>query len=110
MGEFPNKATQFSSTNQPAPHKKTHGLQLKTLIRKILEEEIVDDHGNKTVRAIIGLKAIVDKMEAGDVSAFKALSERLEGMPKQEIDNTHNFQTMPTVEIDGKEVEYKVGD
>lgn len=86
MGEFPNKATQFSSTNQPPGERKTHGLRLKTLIRNIFEEEYTDELGNKTVRAIKGLKAVIKKFEEGDVSAFKALSERLEGMPTQKIE------------------------
>ena len=107
---MPSSDTYFTSENQPAPEKKTHGIHLKTLIKKVWSEEITGDDGNKTIRAIKSLKALVEKAEKGDVAAFKALAERLEGMPKQEIDqtNTHSFTKMPTIKTDDNNLELDI--
>jgi len=89
MGEFPNKATQFSKTNQPKNSGRKHGsLSLKTWIEKVWNEEITEDNGNKIVRILLSVKALVKKAEEGDVGAFKALVERVEGLPTQKIETT----------------------
>lgn len=91
MGEFPNKATQFTSENQPpneakrVPKTKT----IKRIIREIWVDELVDDGANgKVSRAVKGIKAIIREVEKGNVPAFNALVDRLEGKPKQTIDQT----------------------
>lgn len=83
-------------------------LNLKTLIQKVWSEEITDDEGNPKIKALLSIKAMVDKAESGDVSAFKALAERVEGLPKQEIEQTHLFAKMPSIEIDGEKAEFDV--
>jgi hypothetical protein len=98
MGEFPSKEHQFTSENQPENNGRPKGsLSLKTLIRKVWGEEYTEENGNKTVRAIKTLKALIEKAEKGDVSAFRALAERLEGQPKQEIDQ--NIKGKAVIEV-----------
>ena len=59
----------------------------------VWDEEVEDPQtGNKVVKGLLSIKALVDKANKGDVAAFKALAERLEGMPKQEIENTGTAQ------------------
>lgn len=85
-------------------------LNVKTIIRLLLEEEDVDDvDGVKKTKALIMTNAILQKAKKGDVSAFKALVERIEGMPKQEIENIVNITEMPTVKVDGKPLEVDIG-
>ena len=88
-GNYPPVEHQIKKgeVRNPKGYKKGQ-LNLKTLIRKVWEEEIVDADGNPQIRAILSVKALADKAEKGDVHAFKALSERVEGMPKQEV---HQF-------------------
>ena len=99
MGEFPNKATQFSSTNQPPPERKTHGLQLSRLIKRVWNEEIKDDHGNETVRGLLAVKALMDKAEEGDVQAFRELADRVEGksISRTENENTNTNTNKVTI-------------
>ena len=79
----------FTSEYQPKKNGRPKGsLSIKTLIQQVWSEEIVDDEGNAKIKALLSIKAMVDKAESGDVHAFKALAERIEGMPKQEIDHT----------------------
>jgi len=68
-------------------------ISVKALIRKVWSEELTDKDadGDPMVKAILSVKAMVDKAESGDVPAFKALVERLEGLPKQEIENTNKY-------------------
>ena len=110
---MPREDTQFSSTNQPPAYKKSRkgSLNLKTIIRNILAQELTDKDGNKVTNAYLMNKAIVNKAKTGDVSAFKALSERLEGMPEQSIkqENIHSFTKMPTIKKDGKEINIDIG-
>lgn len=58
---------------------------LKTIIREILEMKHPNEAGEKLENMVIMVKAIIDKAKDGDVTAFKAIAERLEGMPEQHI-------------------------
>ena len=40
------------------------------------------------VKGLLAVKAIFDKAEKGDVSAFLALSNRMDGQPKATVENT----------------------
>jgi len=106
----PPREHRFKPGHSGNPKGKAKGtLSLKTFIQKVWSEEITDDKGNSKIKALLSIKAMVDKAESGDVSAFKALAERIEGLPKQEIEQTHVFAKMPSIEIDGKKVEYDIG-
>ena len=61
-------------------------MDLTTLIRKVFDEEITDDKGDKKIKGLLMIKAMYEKALTGDVRAFKALAERMEGMPKQQIE------------------------
>ncbi len=89
----PPKENQFKPGQSGNPSGRPEGsLSLKTLITKIMEEDDgVDDRGNPKVRALRSIKALLRKAEKGDVSAFKALAERKEGLPKQEVEMSGNF-------------------
>jgi ABC-type sulfate transport system substrate-binding protein len=96
LGEFPNKATQFSSTYRaPNNHGRPKGsFNLKKAIRLVFENELTDPKtGGKVVAGLLAVKAMVNKALDGDVAAFKTLAERLEGMPTQKVDQTTTHKT-----------------
>lgn len=95
----PNPSTRFTSENQPDAEKKSRkgSPNISTIIRQILDLELTDKDGNKVTNNYLMNKAIVEKAKTGDVPAFKALAERLEGMPKQEIDQ--NIKTQEPIQI-----------
>ena len=112
MGDFPNKNTQFEKGQSGNPAGKPTGtLNLKTLIRKVWDEEITNDDGSSTIQGLLIIKAMFEKAANGDVSAFKALCERLEGMPQQAIDHTltRPYTVMPTITKNGKPAVFNVG-
>ena len=85
-------------------------LNIKTLIRKIWDEEITNDKGDPVVRGLLIVKAMFEKAEKGDVHAFKALCERLEGMPNQTLDHSlRPYTVMPTIKKNGKPAVFNVG-
>ncbi|MEA2036294.1 MAG: hypothetical protein U9O94_02210 [Nanoarchaeota archaeon] len=86
---MPREDTQFTSENQPKKHGSRKGIpNTATIIKQILAQEVTDSNGNKVTHAYLMNKAIIDKAEAGDVPAFNSLSNRMDGMPKQSIDQT----------------------
>lgn len=113
MGQFPNRRTQFKKGRSGNPDGKPSGtLNIRTLIKKVWSEEIIDDNGNEIVLGLLVVKAMFEKAAGGDVAAFKALCERLEGMPKQELDqNIVRYTQMPVIRDDnGNELKFNVGD
>lgn len=83
---MPSSDTYFTSENQPEGRGRPKGsLSLKTIIRHILEQGITDENGDKTTIGYVMNKKIVDKAMAGDVSAFKSICDRLEGLPQQSV-------------------------
>lgn len=107
------KEFEFKQGQSGNPNGRPKGsMNIKTIIRKLLEEEDVDFDGIKKSKGMIMTNSILRKASKGDVSAFKALVERLEGLPKQEIDqtNTHNFVKMPTIKTKDQEMEIDIGD
>ncbi len=104
--------TQFKPGQSGNPNGRPRGsLNLRTLIKKVLDDEITDDQGNKTTRGLLIVKAMVEKAEKGDVAAFKALAERMEGSPNQKIEVERPVTIMPSVILaSGKELEFDVGE
>lgn len=86
MGEFPNKATQFSKTNQPPNESKRvpkiHG---KHILHKFLsleseaENPVTGETELLSVAERMYLKQIAKAMLEGDINAFKELCDRFEG-------------------------------
>ena len=109
---MPPVETRFKKGQSGNPSGRPPGaLSLKTLIRQVWDEEIVDDKGNRVIRGLLAIKAMADKAEAGDVQAFRALCERLEGLPGQKIDLTARpIVSMPAVRLkNGEELRFDVG-
>jgi len=90
MGKFPNKETQFKEGHEKLGGRKKGTPNFKTLIEKVFNEEIKDDGGNLVVKGLLIVKAMFDKAEAGDVSAFVALSNRMDGQPKATVEDTNH--------------------
>lgn len=86
MGEFPNKATQFSKENQPEKNGRKPKLpQLDILLADVLGE---DKDGIEAAKAI--LMALRAKATKGDVRAAEVLLERAYGKSKQIVDLNHS--------------------
>ncbi len=86
MGEFPNKATQFSKDNQPEKNGRKPKLpQLDILLADVLGE---DKDGIEAAKAI--LMALRAKATKGDVRAAEVLLERAYGKSKQIVDLNHS--------------------
>ncbi len=83
------ETTRFTSENQPKKHSVRKGMpNIKTIIKILLEQEVADCSGSKISRGTLMNDAIIKKALSGDVNAYKAIVDRLEGAPKQEIDQT----------------------
>lgn len=108
---MPREDTQFTSTNQPSPEKKSRKgcPSLKTVIREIWGKI---EKGEEVPRVYRTVYAMMNKAENGDVAAFKAIADRLEGAPKQEIDQVIESHKVEIVRADKpkdqKEVEKEV--
>ena len=88
MGEFPNKETQFKEGHEKLGGRKKGTPNFKTLIEMVFNKEIKDSNGDVVVKGLLAVKAMFDKAEKGDVSAFLALSNRMDGQPKATVENT----------------------
>ena len=85
MGEFPNKATQFSKDYQPEKNGRKPKLpHLDSLLADVLGE---DKDGIEAAKAI--LMALRAKATKGDVRAAEVLLDRAYGKSKQVIDMNH---------------------
>lgn len=86
MGEFPNKATQFSKDYQPEKNGRKPKLpRLDELLADVLGE---DKDGIEAAKAI--LMALRAKATKGDVRAAEVLLERAYGKSKQIVDLNHS--------------------
>jgi len=88
----PNESTRFTSDNQPEGRGRPKGaLSVKTTLKQLLESEIDwKDLAGKPSRlqaldAMLG-EQIRKAIKEGDTGAFSAILDRLEGKPRQEID------------------------
>lgn len=94
MGEFPNKSTQFSSTNQPekngrpkgTENSKTRLLRLLKIMQKV-ENPVTGDIEEYSVLEQMDMKLIL-KALGGDVTAYREILDRLEGKALQESKTT----------------------
>jgi len=97
----PNPVHKFTSENQyPGRGRPKGSVNIKTLAKMIWDHEVPKPHSRRGEKICVGaliVKAIAEKAKKGDVSAFKALAERIEGMPKQEIDQ--NIKTQEPISI-----------
>jgi hypothetical protein len=104
MGEFPNKASQFSKTNQPPPENKSKPKSLKSvdILNKFLsvEKDMVNPltglEGKLSIAELMHLKQIANAVQ-GDISAYKEIIDRLEGKAKQNVDLNAQIEQKTTV-------------
>ena len=88
MGEFPSKATQFSSENQPKNRRK--GESVKTLLKRLLDTEInrfnplTLEQENMTANEAIAY-SLINEAATGDVQAAKEIFDRIEGKAQTNI-------------------------
>ena len=92
MGEFPNKATQFSKTYQPPNEaKKGTKIHAKTILAKFLSIEkdminpLTGQEDKLSIAEIMHLKQIANAIQ-GDLSAYKEIIDRLEGKSKASLE------------------------
>lgn len=88
MGEFPNKATQFSSENQPKVRRK--GESIKTLLKRLLDTEVnrfnplTLEQEDMTANEAIAY-SLINEAATGDVQAAKEIFDRIEGKSQTNI-------------------------
>lgn len=92
MGEFPNRKTQFSKTNQPLKNGRPKGSQsIKTVFQNLVErlKDGKDPINNKPANFSMlewTCMKVLAKAVNGDLRAAEILFERLEGKPNQKTD------------------------
>lgn len=92
MGEFPNKATQFSKTNQPPNEsKKVSKIHSKTILERFLsiEKDMVNPltglEDKISIAELMHLKQIANAVQ-GDLGSYKEIIDRLEGKTTTKIE------------------------
>ena len=91
MGEFPNKATQFSSENQPEKQGRTKGSRnVATVLKELLSTQDKQlggegDFGSPLAKML--LKIAFDKNSSNNdkLKAIKEIIDRVEGKSEQNI-------------------------
>ena len=87
MGEFPNKSTQFSSTNQPEKNGRPKKIpEIDTLLADVLGEDM---DGMEAAKKI--LEAVRTKALKGDVRAAEVLLDRAYGKAKQFVEQNNLY-------------------
>lgn len=95
---FPNKATQFSSENQPEKNGRPKGsLSTKTILDRFLNSEMeqlnpfTKELEKMTVQELMSLVQIKKALE-GDLQAFKEITDRYEGPVTKIIQSSGTMQ------------------
>lgn len=122
MGEFPNKKTQFSKDNQPAPGRngRPKGKSFKTILEELLEleaneEDLKDEDIKKifsgsnhkiTNREILMARLLIQAKRDGDSKSMERLMNRVEGKPAETITQKIELDTDSKITIskEGEEI------
>lgn len=89
MGEFPNKATQFSGT--PGPGRPPGSINMRTLLREMLSDGRLGEAGDLWL-------AQWQKAKEGDTQAAKFIIDNLEGLLTQKVEQVVvDERIIPTV-------------
>lgn len=115
---FPNPATQFPVNRQDHTQK---GPRLTTILKKLLSAEwevndpkvqaLIERCGlDRTIEVILCLRRVLNGTE-GDDQAIERIFDRIDGKvaQKTEMDLKGEIVMMPSVKIDGKDLEIKIG-
>lgn len=91
----------FSSSNQPetrgAGGQKRHKI-IRDALMLAMERE-VEVEGKPTKRIVMMAEAIAQKAAAGDIAAFTAVADRIDGKPKQQIEHSGDAENPVAVAI-----------
>ena len=104
----PHCGKKFSAEYQPSPEAKSRGMHIANARKKLFE-----DLSEGLLKVNAPQKAIdgaMNNLALGDPKPMIELLKMIKLPDKQEMELTGNVQVMPTVKIDGKELEIKIGD
>lgn len=98
-----NKATQFTSDNQPSPKAKSKGHTRRLLLKELSEQIVSGDALNDLkplakylgvgeneidIEMLMHLSQIQKAIKEQDTKAYNAVMDRIKGKPSQSIDHT----------------------
>tara|TARA_Y100001973_G_C5207250_1_gene342511 strand:- start:7410 stop:7781 length:372 start_codon:yes stop_codon:yes gene_type:complete len=96
MNKFPNKATQFSSTNQPEKRGRPKGVRnVATVLKELLSTHDqtlggVGDFGSPIAKMLIKIAFSNDSNNNDKLKAIKEILDRIEGLPDQNVNVSAN--------------------
>ena len=91
MNKFPNKATRFSSTNQPAKNGRPKGRRnVATVLKELLSPQDAGmggdgDFGSPIAKMLIKIAFSNDSNNNEKLKAIKEILDRIEGLPDQNV-------------------------
>ena len=91
MNKFPNKATQFTSENQPEKRGRPKGRRnVATVLKELLSTQDTSmgglgDFGSPIAKMLIKIAFSNDSNNNEKLKAIKEILDRIEGMPDQNI-------------------------
>ena len=112
MNKFPNKATQFSSENQPEKRGRPKGSRnVATVLKELLstQDESIGgrgDFGSPIAKMLIKIAFSQDSHNNEKLRAIKEILDRIEGLPDQNVNvsatppswiNTDEDETSETI-------------
>ena len=111
MGEFPNKATQFSKDRQPSNESKRVPKSIKSSdilnrflsIEKDMTNPLTGLEDKLSIAEIMHLKQIANAVQ-GDLSAYKEIIDRLEGKAKSIEEKTIDITERQVIKWGDKEI------
>jgi hypothetical protein len=91
MNKFPNKSTQFSSTNQPEKNGRPKGRRnVATVLKELLSTQDVNiggtgDFGSPIAKMLIKIAFSNESNNNEKLKAIKEILDRIEGLPDQNV-------------------------
>ena len=109
MNKFPNKSTQFSSTNQPEKRGRPKGVRnVATVLKELLSTQDtnmggIGDFGSPLAKMLIKIAFSNDSNNNDKLKAIKEILDRIEGLPEQNVNvsaNAPSWINEPDIEQD----------